>query len=382
MDDQSKPKLSLRTLTAQALGIYEPTTMGLVPPIHAATTFIRDPDNGYRSGHVYGRTDNLTIRHAEDVIAALEGADEALLFGSGMAAATAVFLALEKPTHIVAPNVMYWGLRSWLQEIGRYGHSITFVDTTRLEDIQQAVKPGQTGLFWIETPSNPLWTITDIEAVAEIAHASDALLCVDSTVSTPVFTRPLELGADIVMHSATKYLNGHSDVSAGALGVIQGGSLWARIKQNRGNQGTVIGPFEAWLLTRGMRTLDVRVRAQAATAAFLAERLVGHPAILDVLYPGLTTHPGHDIAKQQMTGGFGGMLSIRIKDGEKAAIETAARVRLWKRATSLGGIESLIEHRSSIEGAGSPCPMDLLRLSVGLEDKDELYADLVQALRI
>jgi cystathionine gamma-synthase len=382
MDDQSKPKLSLRTLTAQALGIYEPTTMGLVPPIHAATTFIRDPDNGYRSGHVYGRTDNVTIRHAEDVIAAMEGADEALLFGSGMAAATAVFLALEKPTHIVAPNVMYWGLRSWLREIGRYGHSITFVDTTRLEDIQRAVKPGQTGLFWIETPSNPLWTITDIEAVAEIAHASDALLCVDSTVSTPVFTRPLDLGADIVMHSATKYLNGHSDVSAGALAAIQGGSLWSRIKQNRGNQGTVIGPFEAWLLTRGMRTLDVRVRAQAATAAFLAERLVGHPAILDVLYPGLATHPGHDIAERQMTGGFGGMLSIRIKDGEKAAIETAARVRLWKRATSLGGIESLIEHRSSIEGAGSPCPMDLLRLSVGLEDQDELYADLVQALRI
>jgi cystathionine gamma-synthase len=305
-----------------------------------------------------------------------------LLFGSGMAAATAVFLALEKPTHIVASKVMYWGLRSWLQDIGRYGHSITFVDTARLEDVQQAVRPGQTGLFWIETPSNPLWTITDIEAVAEIAHASDALLCVDSTVSTPVFTRPLDLGADIVMHSATKYLNGHSDVSAGALAVIQRDNLWSRIKQNRGNQGTVIGPFEAWLLTRGMRTLDVRVRAQATTAAFLAEKLVGHPAISDVLYPGLTTHPGHDIAKRQMTDGFGGMLSIRIKDGEKMAIETAARVRLWKRATSLGGIESLIEHRSSIEGAGSPCPMDLLRLSVGLEDKDELYFDLVQALRI
>jgi cystathionine gamma-synthase len=382
MDDQSRPKLSLRTLAAQALGIYEPTTMGLVPPIHAATTFIRDPDNGYRSGHVYGRTDNVTVQHAEEVIAALEGADEALLFGSGMAAATAVFLALEKPTHIVASEVMYWGLRSWLQEIGRYGHSITFVDTAQLEDVRQAVKPGQTGLFWIETPSNPLWTVTDIEAVAEIAHASEALLCVDSTVSTPVFTRPLNLGADIVMHSATKYLNGHSDVSAGALAVIQGGSLWSRIKQNRGNQGTVIGPFEAWLLTRGMRTLDVRVRAQATTATFLAEKLVGHPRISDVLYPGLSTHPGHDIAERQMTGGFGGMLSIRIKDGEKVAIETAARVRLWKRATSLGGIESLIEHRSSIEGAGSPCPMDLLRLSVGLEDKDELHSDLIQALRI
>jgi cystathionine gamma-synthase len=382
MDDQSKPRLSLRTLAAQALGIYEPTTMGLVPPIHAATTFIRDADNGYRSGHVYGRTDNLTIQHAENVIAALEGADEALLFGSGMAAATAVFLALEKPTHIVASKVMYWGLRSWLGEIERYGHSISFVDTARLDEIREAVKPGQTGLFWIETPSNPLWTITDIEAVAEIAHAAEALLCVDSTVSTPVFTRPLELGADIVMHSATKYLNGHSDVSAGALAVIQGGGLWSRIKKNRGSLGTVVGPFEAWLLTRGMRTLDVRVKAQAATAAFLAEKLVGHPAISDVLYPGLEAHPGHDIAKRQMAGGFGGMLSIRLKDGETAAIETAARVRLWKRATSLGGVESLIEHRGSIEGAGSACPLDLLRLSVGLEDKDELYFDLAQALRI
>ena len=382
MDDRSKPKLSLKTLAAQALGIYDPPTMGLVPPIHAATTFIRDPDNGYRSGHVYGRTDNVTIQHAEDVITALEGADETLLFGSGMAAATAVFLALEKPTHIVASQVMYWGLRSWLREIGRYGHEISFVDTAKLDDIRQAVRPGQTGLFWIETPSNPLWTITDIEAVAEIAHGTDALLCVDSTVSTPVFTRPLELGADIVMHSATKYLNGHSDVSAGALAVLQGGELWSRIKQNRGSQGTVVGPFEAWLLTRGMRTLDVRVRAQAASAAWLAEQLVGHPAISHVLYPGLKTHPGHDIAERQMSGGFGGMLSIRLKNGEKAAIQTAAQVRLWKRATSLGGVESLIEHRGSIEGAGSPCPLDLLRLSVGLEDKDELYFDLIQALRI
>jgi cystathionine gamma-synthase len=355
--------------------------MGLVPSIHVATTFIRDPDNGYRSGHVYGRADNLTVQQAEDVIAALEGADEALLFCSGMAAATAVFLALEKPTHIIATKVMYWGLRSWLQHIGRYGHTLTFVDTANLAEVKQAVRPGETGLFWIETPSNPLCTITDIEAVAEIARAANALLCVDSTVSTPIFTRPLELGADIVMHSATKYLNGHSDVTAGALAVVQGGPLWTRIKKDRASQGTLVGPFEAWLLTRGMRTLDLRVRAQAATAAFLAEKLVGHPAISDVLYPGLKTHPGHEIASRQMSGGYGGMLSIRFRDGEKAAIATAAQVRLWKRATSLGGVESLIEHRSSIEGSGSPCPPDLLRLSVGLENADELYADLIQALR-
>ena len=380
MDDQPKPRLKTRTVAAQALGAHEPVTMGLVPSIHMATTYIRDADNGYRSGYVYGRNDNVSVQQAEAVIAALEGADEALLFGSGMAAATSVFLALEKSTHIVASGVMYWGLRSWLREIGRYGHSVTFVDTSDLGAVQRAVEPGRTGMIWVETPSNPLWTITDIEAVAEIAHAAGAILCIDSTVSTPIFTRPLSLGADIVMHSATKYLNGHSDVIAGALATVQGGNLWSLIKKTRMSQGSALGPFEAWLLTRGLRTLDVRVRTQAKTAARLAEQLLGHPAVADVLYPGLEHHPGHEVAARQMSGGFGGMLSIRIKNGEKAAIAAAARVRLWKRATSLGGVESLIEHRASIEGAGSPCPLDLLRLSVGLEDADDLYSDLMQAL--
>jgi cystathionine gamma-synthase len=380
MDDQPKQRLKMRTVAAQALGAHEPVTMGLVPSIHMATTYIRDSDNGYRSGYVYGRTDNVSVQHAEKVIAALEGADDALLFGSGMAAATSIFLSLDKPTHIIASAVMYWGLRSWLREIGRYGHSVTFVDTSDLGAVQRAIEPGRTGIFWVETPSNPLWTITDIEAVADIAHSAGAILCVDSTVSTPIFTRALGLGADIVMHSATKYLNGHSDVSAGALATTQGDRLWASIKNTRMSQGLALGPFEAWLLTRGMRTLDVRVRSQAKSAARLAEELLGHPAVADVLYPGLEHHPGHEVAARQMTGGFGGMLSIRLKNGERAAIAAASRVRLWKRATSLGGVESLVEHRASIEGAGSPCPLDLLRLSVGLEDVDDLYSDLIQAL--
>ena len=380
MDDGNKRRLNIRTLATQALGVHDPTTMGLVPPIHIATTFIRDADNGYKSGHVYGRTDSVTVQHAQNVIAALESAEEAMLFGSGMAAATSVFLALKTPTHIIASKGTYWGLRSWLREIGRYGHSVTFADTSDLEEVRAAVKPGQTGLFWVETPSNPLWGITDIEAVAALAHSAGALLCVDSTVATPIFTRPLELGADIVMHSATKYLNGHSDVIAGALATAQRGDLWSQIEKLRGSQGTIVGPFEAWLLTRGMRTLDVRVRTQAKTAAWLAEQLVSHSAVSDVLYPGLRTHPNHHVARRQMRGGFGGMLSIRLKDGEAAAIDTAARVRLWKRATSLGGVESLIEHRASIEGQDSPCPPDLLRLSVGLEDADDLYNDLILAL--
>ena len=380
MDDQTRPALKPRTFAAQALGACDRETMALVPSIHVATTYIRDADNGYRSGYVYGRTDNQSVQQAEALIAALEGAEEAMLFGSGMAAATAVFLALEKPTHIIASQVMYWGFRSWLREISRYGHRVTFVDTSDLNAVRGAVVPGETGLFWIETPSNPLWTITDIAAIAEIAHSANAILCVDSTVATPVFTRPLALGADIVMHSATKYLNGHSDVVAGALVTAENGYLWERIRDVRGQHGAILGPFEAWLLMRGMRTLDVRVRTQAATAAMLALQLQEHPCIETVLYPGLETHPGHDVALRQMRNGFGAMLSVRTKGGEKFAIAAAARVNLWKRATSLGGVESLIEHRASIEGPGSPCPGDLLRLSVGLEDPDDLYFDLARAL--
>jgi cystathionine gamma-synthase len=345
-----------------------------------STTYIRDADNGYRSGLVYGRTDNVTTQQVEAVIAALEGAEEAMMFSSGMAAATAVVLALERPTHIIASQVMYWGFREWLEDVVRYGHSVTFVETSDLDAVRDAVRPGETGLFWIETPSNPLWTVTDIAAISEVAHAAGALLCVDSTVATPVFTRPITHGADIVVHSATKYLNGHSDVVAGALAAATTGDCWTRIARMRQQLGTGLNPFEAWLLMRGLRTLDVRMREQAKSAALLAQWLSEHPALSGVLYPGLKTHPGHDIALRQMVGGFGGMLSIRTKGGAAAAVAAAARVQVWKRATSFGGVESLIEHRASIEGPGTPCPADLLRLSVGLEDPDDLFFDLVRAL--
>ena len=317
MDDQPKPRLKISTLAAQALGAHDPMTKGVVPPLHLSTTFLRDPDNGYSSGHVYGRADNLSVQQAEDVIAALEGADEAFLFGSGMSAATTLVMSLERPTHIIASQVMYWGFRSWLKECSRYGHSVTFVDTSDLEVVKRAVVPGKTGLFWLETPSNPLWSITDIEAVSEIAHSVGALVCVDSTVSTPILTRPLSLGADIVMHSATKYLNGHSDVIAGSLATVQRTPFWNEIRKMRRNHGSVLAPFDAWLLMRGMRTLDLRVKAQSKTAAMLAERLSYHPAVSHVLYPGLSDHPGHEIAARQMTGGFGGMLSIRLEKAKR-----------------------------------------------------------------
>ena len=383
MPDDPHRTLKPRTLAAQALGTIEPTTKGVVPPVHVATTFIRDPDNQYRSGYGYGRPDNASVRQAEAVIAALEGAEEALLFGSGMAAATAVVLALDPPAHIVAPQVMYWALRHWLTtDAPRYGYKVDLADMSDLQAIAKAVRPGETKLVWIETPANPLWTITDIAGVAEIAHRVGAALAIDSTAATPIFTQPLALGADIVMHSATKYLNGHSDVIAGALAAAsKDTSLWMRIAQLRARHGAILGPFEAWLLMRGLRTLHVRVKCAADSAADLASRLVRHSAVSHVLYAGLPGHPGHAVAARQMTGGFGGMLSIRVKSGERAAVDTAARVEVWKRATSLGGVESLIEHRASVEGPGSPCPLDLLRLSVGLEDPDDLYADLDRALR-
>ncbi|MGO4406869.1 PLP-dependent aspartate aminotransferase family protein [Bosea sp. RAF48] len=374
---------SPRSLAAQAMGKVDSVTKAVVPPIHVSTTYIRDEDNGYSTGFIYGRPDNETVHEAQAVLAMLEEAKAgALLFGSGMAAATAVFQALSPGDHVVASKVMYWALRAWLlNEATRWGLNVDFVETDDLAALKAAVKPGATKLVWIETPSNPLWTITDIAAAAEIAHKAGARLAVDSTCASPVHTRPLTLGADIVMHAATKVLNGHSDVVAGALCANADDEFWNRIKTVRKGQGGILGPFEAYLLMRGMRTLHLRQERQSASAMELAQRLSAHPLVARVLYPGLPQHPGHDIAARQMEGGFGFMLSIQVTGGEAAAVKAAAHVELYKRATSLGGVESLIEHRASIEGAGSPCPTDLLRLSTGIEDVGDLYADLDQALK-
>jgi cystathionine gamma-synthase len=373
---------SARTLAAQALGRIDEATRGLVPPLHLTTTFLRDPDNAYSSGYVYGRPDNATVREGEQIVGALEGAAATLLFGSGMSAAIALFLSFAPGAHIVAPRVMYWALRNWLAfEALAFGLDVTFCDSEDLQALRAAVRPGLTRLVWLETPSNPLWGVSDIAGAAKIAHDAGAALGVDSTCATPVFTRPIALGADFVMHSATKYLNGHSDVIAGALCFAREDEIGARVRKIRASHGMILGPFEAFLLIRGLRTLDLRVRAASANAMELAHRLSNHAGVAAVLYPGLAVHPGHDVARRQMAGGFGGMLSIRVRAGERAAIATAARVKLWKRATSLGGVESLIEHRASIEGAGSPCPTDLLRLSTGIEDVEDLWRDIDQALR-
>ncbi len=380
MSDKLLSQWSSRTKVAQALGAIDEVTRAVVPPISVATTYIRDPDNAYRSGNVYGRPDNANIRHAEAILSMLEGAPVAMVFGSGMSAATAVFLALTPGDHVIAPKVMYWGLRSWLlKDATHWGLDITFVDVEDPRAVQAAVKPGATKLVWLESPANPLWSVPDIRALAEIAHAAGARLAVDSTCATPLLTRPIEHGADIVMHSATKYLNGHSDVIAGALAAARDDDFWQRITRVRTTLGQILGPFEAYLLIRGMRTLPLRLAAACASAMSLATRLSNHPHVTEVLYPGLPSHPDHAVACRQMDGGFGGMLSIRT-GSEQTAIATAAHVHLWKRATSLGGVESLIEHRRSVEGDDSPCPADLLRLSVGIEDADDLFADLDQAL--
>lgn len=369
------------TLAAQGGGQVDAATGAIVPPIHMATTFVRDADNQYRRGYCYGRSDNATVRQVEDLLARLELAETSLLFASGMAAATTALLALPRPAHVAAPLAMYWGLRQWLiEDAPSHGLSVTFFDQTRPGAMAEAMRPGETKLVWIETPSNPTCAITDIAAAARCAHAAGALLAVDSTVPTPVLTQPVTLGADIVLHSATKYLNGHSDVVAGAIVFARSDTLLAQCARLRMALGAVIGPFEAALLLRGMRTLHVRVRHQAASALRIAQAFSGHPGISRVLYPGLASHPGHAIAARQMKGGFGGMLSLHVAGGAHAAIAAAGAMEVWRRATSLGGVESLVEHRSSLEGAGSGCPSDLLRLSVGLESVDDLIADIAQAL--
>ncbi len=379
-EKSSKP-LHPATQAAQALGRIDDATRAIVPPLHPSTTYLRDSDGGYSSGRGYTRPQNPTYDTPEDLLATLEGGASCILFSSGMAAATAVFQSLLPGDHVIVPRVMYWALRKWLHEFAMsWGLEVEMVDTSNNENIAQAIRPGKTRLVWLETPANPTWEISDIASAAEIAHRTNARLVIDNTVPTPVLTRPIELGADLVVHSATKYLNGHSDVLAGAVVTAKRDAFWQRIRTWQGDAGAVLGPFEAWLLLRGMRTLFPRVKQSSETALSLAGYFQNHSKIKQVLYPGLEDHPQHELAKRQMTNGYGGMLSIRLADGHAAAVITAARVKVFKRATSLGGVESLIEHRASIEGAATPVPFDLLRLSIGLEHPDDLIGDLEQAL--
>jgi cystathionine gamma-synthase len=373
--------VSPETLAAQALGEADPVSGGLAPVIDPSTTYEQQLDGSYRQGRVYTRADDPTCEHAERVLAALEGAAGCALFSSGMAAATAVFQSLLPGDHVLVSRVLYWGVRKWLAEFAlTWGLDVEFTDTTDPGALAAAIRPGQTRLLWLETPANPMWEVTDLAAACALAHAAGVRVAVDSTVATPVLTRPFEHGADLVMHSATKYLNGHSDVLAGAVLTARRDPFWERIRSWRRNAGAMLGPFEGWLLQRGMRTLYLRVHRASETALAIATRFRDHPALTAVLYPGLPSHPGHEIAVRQMTGGFGGMLSIRVAGGAGQAIAVLRAVRVFKRATSLGGVESLIEHRAPVEGPSSPVPGDLLRLSVGIEAAADLIDDLGAAL--
>jgi cystathionine gamma-synthase len=377
-----RTNLNPATIAAQGLGWIDAETGAVVPPIHNATTYARDENYELIGGRSYARPNNPTLEQPETLLAALEGGEAAALFASGMASAVTLFQAFSPGDHVVAPRSMYWGLRDWLTGEGRrWGLAVDLVDTTVLEAVASAVQPGRTRLIWIETPANPDWGVTDIAGVAAIARRAGARLAVDNTVPTPVLTRPLALGADIVMHSATKYLNGHTDLLAGALVTARQDELWQRILAVRGSGGAVLGAFEAWLLLRGMRTLFVRVRHASSSALAIARHFDGHAKLADVLYPGLHRHPGHAVAARQMEGGFGAMLSLRVKGGAEGALTVANRCQLWVRATSLGGTESLLEHRASVEGPSSPVQKDLLRLSVGLEDTVDLIEDMEQALK-
>ena len=377
----SRKPLHPATLAAQALGSTDASTGAVVLPIHTATTFLRDPDNQYRRGRSYGRADNPSYDQPQALLTALEGGAATLLFSSGMAAAAAVFQCLPRDAHVVAPRVMYWGLRSWLKNFAEaWGIAVDFVDATSLDALRGAVRPDRTRLIWIETPANPLWSVTDIAGAADIAHDAGALLAVDSTAATPVLTRPLALGADLVMHSATKYLNGHSDVIAGTLTTAREDAFWARLCAARSSGGAILGSFEAYLLLRGMRTLFPRVERACRSAQQIAEALSQNPRVLDVLYPGCRDIPVTPSLRARWPAGSAACSACAFDGGAEAAIAAAARVEIWKRATSLGGVESLIEHRASVEGADSPAPPDLLRLSVGIEDPGDLIADLESAL--
>jgi len=379
---RKKSDLAPETISAQALRQIDSATGGVTPAIHLSSTYLRDENYELLvPGNSYGRDENPTYNVAETVLCELEGAAAALLFSSGMAAAMAVVQSLKPGDHIVAPKVMYWGLRNWMTRFcDDWGLGLDLFDATDPDALANTMKTGETKLVWIETPTNPTWDVIDIAGAAEIAHGIGALLAVDSTVATPVLTQPIRHGADIVMHSATKYLNGHCDVVAGAVLSAKEDDFWERICEIRAQAGAIPGSFDAWLLQRSLRTLFLRVRKASESAMAIAEQFEGHPKLKAVNYPGLPSHPGHEIARRQMDGGFGGMLSIRVKGGAAEPLNVIKRCKVFTRATSLGGVESLIEHRYSIEGKDSPIPKDLLRLSVGIEAVEDLIVDLEQAL--
>ena len=367
------------TLLAHAGCTPDPATGALIAPPYLSTTFERAEDGSYPHGYQYARTGNPTREQFENTLNEFEGGAGCVAFASGMAAATTVLQALPPDKHLILPEDVYHGVRSLVDEVfATRDLAVTAVDMTDPEAIEAAFRP-ETLLVWAETPSNPMLRITDLQTVADLTHQNDAILLVDGTWTTPLLQRPLALGADLVLHSVTKYLSGHSDVLGGAVVAAEQSGFFDRVRSIQETGGAVLDPFSAWLALRGMRSLAPRLRLQCASARQVATFLDGHERVKVVHHPSLSTHPGHEIAQRQMDD-FGGMLSFEVEGGREAAMRVAADVKVFRRATSLGGTESLIEHRASIEPDDSPTPDTLLRLSIGLEHVDDLIEDLTQAL--
>lgn len=370
--------MKIETIAVHAGHEVDPATGAVAEPIRLSTTFERGPEGDYPSGYVYSRSNNPNRVALERALAAIEGGADAAAFGSGLAASSAIFQALAPGDHVVVQDNTYHGTAKLVRELFlRWGVLADFVDFSDMASVRSATRPA-TKLLWIETPSNPLLKITDIAAASEIAHAAGAICVCDNTWA-PLIQRPLELGADLVVHSTTKYFGGHSDVTGGAVIAREANELFERLRTIQGAGGAVPSPFDCWLVHRGIQTVPWRIRAHCENAARVAEFLKGHPRVEAVHYPGLASHRGHDIAARQMTA-FGGMISFEVKGGRDAAVGVAAKTRLFIRATSLGGVESLIEHRASVKGEDPRTPAGLLRLSIGLENAEDLIADLEAAL--
>ncbi|MFE2109544.1 cystathionine gamma-synthase [Kitasatospora sp. NPDC059463] len=372
------------TLAIHAGQEADPQTGAVVTPIYQVSTYKQDGVGGLRGGYEYSRSANPTRTALEECLAALEGGARGLAFASGLAAEDTLLRTVLKPgDHIVIPNDAYGGtFRLFAKVLTRWGVEFSVANTQDLATVREALRPN-TRAVWVETPSNPLLGITDLAALAEIAHGAGALLVVDNTFASPYLQQPIALGADVVVHSTTKYMGGHSDVVGGALVIAEAG-LGEEVAYHQNAMGAVSGPFDAWLVLRGIKTLGVRMDRHSSNAERVAELLASHPKVSQVLYPGLAEHPGHDIAAKQMKA-FGGMVSFRVNGGEEAAVEVCNRAQLFTLGESLGGVESLIEHpgrmtHASVAGSALEVPADLVRVSVGIESIDDLLADLKQAL--
>ncbi len=375
----SHGRVNRETAAARASHHIDPESGAILAPIQPSTTFERAPDGEYPGGFIYSRTGNPNRQQLEEILTTLEGGAACAAFSSGSAASAAVFQALSSGDHVVAPNDCYHGTRAILRDfLSRWGLEVTFADLTNPEETRRAIR-GNTRLVWVETPSNPMLKVTDIRRTAEIAHESGALCVCDNTWATPMLQRPIALGADMVVHSTTKYLSGHSDVMGGAVIAASEDAFFDRMRQVQTTYGAVPSAFDCWLTLRGIRTLHLRMRAHCENAGAIASFLSEHPRVEAVHYPGLAAPEERAVAEGQMSD-FGGMLSLQVEGGRQHAMEVAAKLRLFTRATSLGGTESLIEHRASVEGPDTQTPDNLLRVSVGIENVDDLLADLGQAL--